>query len=36
MKRYLDAIASLNETARSKEKYNVSYKSSDINYDGSI
>lgn len=36
MKRYLDALASLNETARSREKYNVSYKSSDINYDGSI
>jgi len=36
MKRYLDALASLNETAHSNENYNVSYKSSDINYDGSI
>jgi hypothetical protein len=36
MKRYLDALASLNETAHSNENYNVSYRSSNINYDGSI
>ena len=36
MKRYLDALASLNETAHSNEKYNISYKSLEVNYDGSI
>ncbi len=36
MKRYLDGLASLNETGHVNEKYNISYKSSDVSYDGSI
>ncbi len=33
---YIKNIISFNESAQSKEKYNASYNSGDINYDGSI